>query len=129
MEFKLGEYTFEAENCIDGIFINPQLPENFDDTDNSMRPDSHDQWWYRPYIVTESRENLDRTYAERTDEYAEEGRSMWEEGRKKWMEAYPTGIAYSVRCLDGGAWDRSTNYGNYGDIDAAIAQAKSLIRE
>jgi hypothetical protein len=24
MEFKLGEYTFEAENCIDGIFINPQ---------------------------------------------------------------------------------------------------------
>ena len=53
---------------------------------------------------------------------------MWLEGRKKWLESYPTGIAYCVRCLDGGAWDRSTNYGTYADIDSALAKANELYK-
>ena len=126
MEFKLDGYTFDAENCIDGILVNPKLPKDFDNTDNQDRPDSHDKWWYRPYIETGSVEDLDKFYAERTDEYADEQREMWVEGRKKWLETYPTGIQYVVRCLDGGAWDRSTHYGFYADIDTAMGQANYL---
>lgn len=136
MKFKLDEHTFEAENCVDGILINPKLPKNFDDTDNSTRPDSHFKWWYRPFIVTGSVEDLDKFYSERDDEYTQEQPEQWaktqekwtNEGRKKWLEFYPTGIRYTVRCLDGGAWDRSTNHGFYGDFDTAMAQANSLVR-
>lgn len=134
MNFNLDEYTFNAEKCIDGILFNPKLPKNFDDTDNSTRPDSHQKWWYRPFIVTGSVENLDKFYAERDDDYTREQPEQWaksceqwkNEGRKKWLESYPTGIQYIVRCLDGGAWDRSTNYGFYSDIDSAIEQANYL---
>lgn len=124
MKFKLDGYTFDAEKCVDGILFNPTLPKNFNDTDNSERPESHQKWWYRPYVVTGCVEDLDKFYAERDDEYAEEQREQWaSEGRAKWLEHYPTGIQYVVRCLDGGAWDRSTNYGMLGDFAAAMAQA------
>ena len=54
-------------------------------------------------------EYWDDVYAARTDQWAEEGRRRWaEEGRRTWMEFWPTGTRYDVRCLDGGAWDRST---------------------
>lgn len=136
MKFKLDEYTFEAEKCVDGVLINPQLPEDFDNTDNSVRPESHEKWWYRPYIITGSIDELDKFYADRDDDYTQEQPERWAEarkeweniGRKKWLESYPSGIRYMVRCLDGGAWDRSTNYGFFADIDSAMAQAEILKR-
>lgn len=134
MKFKLDGYTFDAEDCINGILFNPKLPKNFDDTDNSARPDSHRKWWYRPFIITYSIESLDKFYSDRNDHYTQEYPEHWaescknwvSEGRNNWLKTYPTGIRYSVRCLDGGAWDRSTNYGDYGDIDAAMDQANLL---
>jgi hypothetical protein len=136
MKFKLDGYTFDAEKCVDGILFNPKLPKNFDDTDNQMRPASHHKWWYRPFIITGSVEDLDKFYAERDDDYTQEYPEKWsevqkqwvDEGRNKWLEHYPTGIQYIVRCLDGGAWDRSTNYGMLGDFDVAMAQANGLKR-
>lgn len=35
----------------------------------------------------------------------------------------PKFVAYAVRCLDGGAWDRSTIWGMFGTIEEAVAQA------
>jgi hypothetical protein len=64
-------------------------------------------------------------YAARTDEYAEQGRELWQADRKEWMRAYPSGIRYETRCLDGGAWDRSTTWGTYATLDEAIHAAKT----
>jgi hypothetical protein len=36
------------------------------------------------------------------------------------------GISYQVRCLDGGAWDRSTWHGNYGNLSEAIDHALQI---
>lgn len=41
-------------------------------------------------------------------------------------ENYPS--KYSLWCLDSGAWDRPTNYGNYDDLDLAIIAAKRLCK-
>lgn len=32
---------------------------------------------------------------------------------------------YEVRCLDGGAWDRSTNWGKFPTIEEAVGRAKA----
>lgn len=106
------------------IPIDPKLPRNFDDTPNDCRPASHERWWYRPFIRTESLEKLDAFYAGRSDDYAEAGRKYWtEEGRKRWLDAWPSGTRYEVRCLDGGAWDRSTSWGMFQTLAEAEARA------
>ena len=94
--FNLDGHTFEAEQCIDGVLINPKLPKGFDDTPNEERPLSQIIWWDRPYIVT----------------YTDTG--------DKWLDAWPSGTRYDVRCLDGGAWDRSTNWGCFSSLEEAL---------
>lgn len=87
--------------------INPQLPDDFDCTDNRSRPGSHLKWWNRPYIETET----------------------WKEGhscpREKWFTSWPSGTRYDVRCLDGGAWDRPTCWGMFGTLEEALACART----
>jgi hypothetical protein len=46
--------------------------------------------------------------------------------RDSWFDAWPTGFRYDVRCLDGGAWDRSTNYGMFATFEEALKLAKEL---
>lgn len=123
-EFRLGGLRFRAVQCVDGVLVNPVLPRMFDQTPNELRPAAHRKWWHRPFIVTEGVEALDVWYASRTDEYAEKGRREWQEsGRAVWMNAWPSGVRYTVRCLDGGAWDRSTNWGSFATLEQALARA------
>lgn len=115
-----------AEDVVDGVPINPKLPKNFDITPNEHRPDSHYKFWELPYIETNTVEQWDESYDKRTDEYAAEGRRKWyEEHRAKWLEAWPSGVRYDVRCLDGGAWDRSTSWGMFGTLAEALNCAKT----
>ena len=113
-------YIF-AEDVVQGVPINPKLPEGFDSTPNDDRPDAHRKFWGVPYIVTESVERQDAYFEGRTDQWADEGRTWWKEkGRPGWMEAWPSGVRYEVRCLDGGAWDRSTGWGMFASLEAAL---------
>lgn len=114
-----------AEIARKSVLINPKLPANFDNTSNEERPPSHQKWWGLPYIETMSVEDWDRYYAERTDEWAEKGREHWVEGRQKWLDAWPSGTRYEVRCLDGGAWDRSTSWGMFQTLEDAVACAEA----
>lgn len=104
------------------IPVDPVLPRRFDDTRNEARPATHQRWWFRPYILTWSVEREDQRYAERTDPYAAEGLARWKaEGRASWLKAFPSGESFSVRCLDGGAWDRSTFWGSFDNLADAVA--------
>jgi len=116
---------YAAKNQVDGVLIDPNLPRNFDNTPNEQRPDSQEKWWCFPFIVTEIVEELDALYANRTDEYAAAGRRHWEEARPGWMTAWPSGTRYETRCLDGGAWDRSTGWGMFATVEEAVACAKT----
>ena len=111
----------KAEKIIDGSPIDPILPKDFDDTPNEGRPASHSEWWNIPFIRTQTLEKLDALYATDT----EEARKLWEEGgRDGWLKAWPSGTRYETRCLDGGAWDRSTGWGMFGTLEEAVRCAK-----
>ena len=99
-------YTFagrkvQAVDQVEGFFVDPKLPANFDDTDNEQRPASHQAWWNVPFI---------RTYRDTAP---------------KFLEAWPGGVRYDVRCLDGGAWDRTTAWGWFATLDEAVECAKA----
>jgi hypothetical protein len=89
------------------IPINPPLPEYFNSTPNEERPDWQiEVLWNRPFIVT-------------TAFFSNE------KFREDWYKNWPSGIRYDARCLDGGAWDRSTCWGMYPTLEEAIECCKN----
>lgn len=123
-KYRINGYTFEAEQRVNGVLINPKLPKGFDSTPNEARTASHQKWWNRPYIETMSADDWETFYKSCDDEYAEKRWRDWEAGgRQKWFDAWPTGVRYDVRCLDGGAWDRSTCWGMFASLEEALVCA------
>ena len=127
-------YTFE----IDGIYVNPELPEDFDFTPNEER-DKEElyEWWDKPYIEIEEldQESWAEHYYRLTNEYdwtdeqigtKEDYMKEIEQRRKSWFKTWYTGFRYEVRCLDGGAWDRSTCHGMFATFEEALSVAKQL---
>lgn len=84
------KYRFQCEAVILGIPVNPKLPPRFEDTPNEIRPDRQLALWGLPFIETSTR-----------------GAGRGKKG-------------YDVRCLDGGAWDRSTWLGRSGNKQIAV---------
>lgn len=115
-----------ADQVIDGVPVNPRLPAAFDDTPNDDRPDAHRKFWNVPYILIDTLAEQEAWLNEATDEYAEARRVRWrDEDRTRWLETWPSGNRYTVRCLDGGAWDRSTNWGSFATLAAALEVASA----
>ena len=127
-------YTFE----IDGILVNPKLPEDFDITPHEERDKNElHEWWDKPYIVVEEleQESWIEHYHRLTDKEdwideqvgtEEDILKENERYREFWFEKWYTGFRYEVRCLDGGAWDRSTSYGMFATFEEALSVAKQL---
>ena len=125
-KFIINGKLFLAKGCVDGILINPKLPQKFDSTSNDFRPASHQKFWHSPYITTFSMADWEEFFRGATDEYANDRRAEWDrEGRQNWLRAWPSGIRYEVRCLDGGAWDRSTSWGMFATIEEALECTRS----
>lgn len=125
-KFTVVGFEFEAEGLIGGVLLNPALPEAFDDTPNEERPEDHQKFWDVPFITTMSAADWEEHFAGLGDERAAAALATWNErDRAKWFDAWPTGTRYDVRCLDGGAWDRSTNWGSFVTPEEAIACAKA----
>lgn len=136
----LPEHYPENQTCevVQGIFINPKLRSDFNYTPNDERETLEIEHWYgRPYIETD--EYSSETYAEFVVrmasydfDYKPESEHEFNERTQKlkesWFKAYPTGIRYEVRCLTGGAWDRSSSLGMFGSLEEAIEKATSEIR-
>lgn len=130
-QFREDGPVFYAEAVEDGVLINPALPDDFDNTPNEQRrPEERARWWLRPFIVIntwEQQEGLIRGHQEllRLDGKEELCRpdldAYIEEQRASWFAAWPGGSRYEVRCLDGGAWDRSSGWGMFGTLAEALA--------
>ncbi|WP_418648645.1 hypothetical protein ACNQFN_09345 [Thauera butanivorans] len=117
-----------AERIINGVPINPHLPEGFDATANEDRPPSHAKFWHRPYVLTCTVQERDAFYAGLTDEDAEAARAYWAKTLKQWMAVWPSGTCYVVRCLDGSAWNRSSSWGCFATLEEAIEEALVIAR-
>lgn len=114
------------------MLINPQLPDHFFNLDNGLRSQSEiEKYWDVPIILTDKYQENDtwEDYQERTAgihadfiKKTEDDFNHWIQDRKdSWFKAFPTGIAYRVHCLDGGAWDRPTSWGSFASLEDAIA--------
>lgn len=122
--FTVKGFRFTADQVIDGIPVNPRLPRDFDNTPNDERPES--PWWFRPFITTDSWDEIEAHTRARTDEYAAVQIANLSEDREQWFAAWPSGVRYGTRCLDGGAWDRSTNWGMFATLQEAVDCAFSM---
>lgn len=100
-------YSNQVNWATDRIPINPCQRDDFDSTPHENRdPLELEHWWDMPYI--------------QTCEWSDIGSSNAEH-REEWLKYWPSGIRYTVRCLDGGAWDRSTNRGSFASLEQAVA--------
>ncbi len=119
--------TFYAEALEDGVLINPALPEGFDNTDNELRsPEELARWWLRPFILVETWEDQEQLIRLHEGVMKNNLRRVSlddyiEDQRARWYAEWPEGKRYEVCCLDGGAWDRPSDWGMFGTlVDALI---------
>lgn len=124
------------------VWINPNTPKFMDFKDISERSQSHlNKWWGRAFIRTDDFGN--DTYAEYCNRMAytqeedyqgdyeleteEEFNARRAEDYNNWCKRWgDDGIRYDVRCLDGGAWDRTTNKGSYKTLEEAMDVAMKI---
>ncbi len=128
----LPEHYPENQTCesVEDIFINPHLRESFNSTPNNDRDSLEWEHWYgRPFIeVDEHSEESYQDYVKRMSsigiEIKLDTESQFYERQKElkdaWLKAWPTGKRYDVRCLTGGAWDRSSSLGMFASLGEAI---------
>jgi hypothetical protein len=122
---------------IDGIYINPELPEEFDITPHDERDDEMNWWWYKPYIFIDELEQEsweEHYYRLKESDWSDEkieSEEKWNkylvEQKENWYKEFPLGFRYTLRILDGGAWDRSTWKGIFNNFDEAMEAAKQLL--
>lgn len=125
--------TFE----IDGVLVNPKLRKYFDSTPNDKRSQKEiNEFWRKPYIIIEEleqetwEEHYHRlktppcAFADEQIGTKEQYLKRLEAEKSNWLNAWHTGFRYNLRCLDGGAWDRSTNHGFYPTLEEAVTAAK-----
>ena len=126
-------HYYDNQQKVEGIPINPVQRYYFDMTPHDKRNKKEvDDWWEQPFIVTESfgvdtyKEYLLRMKDSENIETEEEFNKRRNASKKSWEETWQGGIRHTVRCLDGGAWDRSTWKGAFNTMDDALALAESL---
>ncbi|MEK0272028.1 hypothetical protein WM008_20430 [Vibrio vulnificus] len=135
----LPEHYPENQTCeiVQGIFINPNLRPDFDYTPNEDRERLEIEHWYgRAYIVTEEyRSENYGEYVARTTRfdpvYKPESETEFNECNRRckesWFTTYPSGVRYEVRCLTGGAWDRSSCQGMFASLELAVDKVEQGI--
>lgn len=98
-----------------GIPLNPVQRADFDCTPNEQRDPLEVQDWAGVFYI--------QTYTPAPQFIAAE------QDRARWLSAWPEGVRYDVRCLDGGAWDRSTNRGSFPTLALAVAAIEGRQRK
>lgn len=141
VNFKKKHYFKNQKNIVEGIAIDPTLPEDFWSTAHEDRERIElDEWWERPFIVTQGydEESYEEYYSRMKPYYGEEKttykvetedefNARVEKQKKSWFDAWPLGIRYDVHILDGGAWDRPTSKAKVASLEEALEIAKDLL--
>jgi hypothetical protein len=133
----LKKKKHEFSYTTDEVMINPIIPRFMDNLDIQLRNEEHLQEWFNvPYIETHTHHHEPyQEYVKRLEDMAHitiENIEDYEQRKfnehKKWFKAWESGVRYDVRCLDGGAWDRTSSKGMFGNLDQAIKLCKELIK-
>lgn len=132
----LEKHRPQHQECMDDIPINPQLRSGFDNTAHRDRdPMELQDWLDRPFIVTETWDSIEKRAREHRAEClqnrpweAEDSEDDFEEQllqqKARWLKRFPTSTRYQIRCLDCGVPDRSSSWGYFPAMVAAITLAR-----
>jgi len=129
-------HRYQHQDDFEGGFpLNPLLRKDFDVTPNDVREAQEvNDWWGKPFIVTQDYSPIDASYTDyrtrmssfKSDRFTLDTETAFNERVAKekasWFDAWPTGTRFEVRCLDGGAWDRSSSKGMFATLELAIGQ-------
>ena len=138
LEPYLEKHRPENQRPEKGVTIDPCLRKGFDSTDNNDRdPLEWEDWFGVPYILTSNWDEQE-THQRRHRRDLEQGKcpeveisskEKFENGigvmKENWFSRFPSGTSYEVRCLDGGAWDRSTYWGEASSLEEAVELAEN----
>ncbi|WP_370602028.1 hypothetical protein [Pseudomonas nitroreducens] len=116
--------------------FNPVLRDWFDQTPNDKRELLElEHWWDLPFIETETWEDRESHFREHQARLRAEGfdgalttdqvEAEVPVRQADWFKAWPSGTRYEVRCLDGGAWDRSTSWGMVASLEEAVGMCEA----
>tara|TARA_R110001592_G_scaffold221139_2_gene475827 strand:+ start:33910 stop:34368 length:459 start_codon:yes stop_codon:yes gene_type:complete len=132
----LDKHYFDSQTSwvAPNVPLNPVMRGDFDMTPNTDRdPLEIEHWWGIPYIVTFPYEMTDRSYQAYLDRLKTYGIANidteidWlrreEERKNSWFKKWPSGVRFDVRCLTGGAWDRSSSIAMVESLAKAILVA------
>lgn len=114
-----------------GFPINPTLRDDFRNTANEYRePLEKEDWEGLPYIETYTWEQAEAHDRETQASHRAEGNEFvisdeelnakLDSRKAHFFKLYPEGKLYNVNCLDGGAWDRPTDWGTFPTLEEAI---------
>jgi hypothetical protein len=112
----------EAADCLNGVLVDPVLPERASEGPIALMPEEIDLWIGRPYIIS-------TTFAENLDLYSPMKLGCPSTGdlaakQEKWIREeyrrYPSGVSYQVECLDWGVIDRPQDWGVFTTLDEAV---------
>lgn len=122
---------------VNGFWINPILPVWMDFKDIDERSESHLAKWFNvPFIVTDSYQTENyNDYTNRLSklnidikiEPLEVFEKLQTENKKEWFKTWKDGTRYTVRRLDSGAHDRTTNKGSFDNLNDALNKCSQLI--
>jgi hypothetical protein len=113
--------------------LNPILRDWFDQTPNNQRePLELEHWWDLPFILTDTWDNRETQFLAHQARLRAEGfdgalsteqvEAELPKRKAEWFKSWPSGVRFEVRCLDGGAWDRSTSWGMVACLEDAVTK-------
>jgi len=128
--YKFEDHTeYKAENFIEGVFINPVLPEGFIDYEIEINRWENYHWEGTPYIKSRRSRTPDSTYYEYKNRVKNTADTIPEDEfnsiKEKWEQQYPEGICYGVYCLDGNPSGKPTWWGDFATIAEAVECANN----
>lgn len=127
------QHRLKNQTLHEGFPLNPTLRDSFDSTPNELREDAEmNDWWGLPYIISYTWEGQKEYNQKHLENIKEHNPELLEKvikdlsgAKERWFERHPSGVTYQIRCLDGGAWDRSTHWGQTDNLEVAVQIAKN----
>ncbi|MBZ9540502.1 hypothetical protein KGQ90_16405 [Modicisalibacter tunisiensis] len=126
-----------AADCVDGVLIDPDLPERANEGPEALAPEELALWDGRPYVMTHTlaeelepfesvwRHHLDALPPEELGALREAHARRLEAVRRQYAEAFPEGVRYAVECLGWGVTDRPQDWGQYATLAEAVKVART----
>lgn len=127
----------EAADCVDGVLVDPELPERASEGPEALTPEELELWEGRPYVLSitlaevlepfESvwRDHLDTLPRDDLEVMRDAHARRLETVRKEYREQYPDGVSYVVECLGWGVVDRPQHWGTFAMLAEALECART----